>query len=270
MDASISGCPSASNRTLHALRRLFLNMTTNFYAPPSALRGGHVTLPEDEAHHARSVLRVRPGDEMTVVDGQGGWHRVRVDHSTEGQVVGSILETRRGVGEPTVHVTVGMALLKKRRRFETFVEKAVELGVRHIVPLRTAHTERDTLRRERVRNVMIAAVKQCRRSWLPSLEPPQPLGALLEAATAEARFVCHGVDEGTPLSAALSGRDGKPSVLVLVGPEGGFSEGEVEKAIDAGCRPVSLGERRLRAETAGIVAVDAAVRDGRRSESSDP
>jgi len=245
-------------------------MTTNFYAPPSAIRGSRVLLPEEEAHHARSVLRVQAGDELNVVDGEGGWYRLRVTSlQSSGKLVGSILERRRGVGEPDVRVTVGMGLLKKRDRFETFAEKAVELGVHRIVPLRTAHAEPDTLRRERVRNVMVAALKQCRRSWLPPLAPPQSLGTLLGKMEADHRFLCHGPSARNRLRSALRKRDGARSTLVLVGPEGGFHEREVEQALESGCVAVSLGPRRLRAETAGIVAVTAAVQGERAGDAGE-
>ena len=232
-------------------------MTTNFYAPPSARRGDRVVLPEDEARHARAVLRVEAGDELTVVDGEGSWYRVAVQHAADGQVVGSIVETRHDVGEPGVDVTVGLGLLSKRSRFETFVEKAVELGVRRIVPLQTAHTEPESVRADRIRNVMVAALKQCRRSWLPALSAPQTLSEVLAEAEAECRVLCHG-SANSSLHATLRG-SASDSILVLVGPEGGFHEEEVAAAAEAGCRTVSLGARRLRAETAGIVAVSAAV-----------
>jgi 16S rRNA (uracil1498-N3)-methyltransferase len=228
-------------------------MTTNFYAPPSAFRSSRVVLPEDEGRHVRSVLRARTGDEIVVVDGEGGWYRVRIDHLSSDQVVGTVQETRRDVGEPALHLTVGLGLLTKRSRFETFVEKAVELGVRRIVPLHTDHTETDTFRYERTRKVMIAALKQCRRSRLPVLSDPQSFDSLLETTEADQRFVCQGGDDASPLSDALDGGAGN-RILTLVGPEGGFSSAEVDGAVAAGCTPVSLGRRRLRAETAGIAA----------------
>ena len=231
-------------------------MTTNFYAPPSAIRGDRVVLPDEEARHARSVLRVTAGDRMTVVDGKGGWYRVQVDHVAEAQVVGHIVESKEGVGEPEVEVTVGIGLIRKRDRFETFMEKAVELGVRRIVPLRTRHTETDTLRRDRTQKVMVAALKQCRRSLLPELAPVQTLDDLLDDSGAGRQFLCTGGEGHPPLRRAA---EGAAAVQVVVGPEGGFSEQEVAHALEAGCEPVTLGRRRLRAETAGIAAVHAVV-----------
>jgi len=241
-------------------------MTTNFYVPPAEIRGDRIVLPEAEARHARSVLRAEAGDEIVVVDGEGGWYRTQIDHVGPGQVVGHVLQTRREVGEPDVEVTVGIGLLSSRSRFETFVEKAVEIGVRRIVPLRTRHTEVESIRADRLRRVMIAALKQCRRSRLPELTAPQSLDTLLHATTADSRLLCHGAVDGTPI--ATAGATGAADeVLILVGPEGGFASFEVDAATDAGCTPVSLGARRLRAETAGLVAATAVLLpDASRSE----
>jgi 16S rRNA (uracil1498-N3)-methyltransferase len=230
-------------------------MTTNFYAPPTAIRDSRVVLPEDEARHLRTVLRGGEGDEITVVDGTGGWYRVEVTHVAPGQVVGTIAEQREEVGEPDVDVTVALGLLKKRSRFETFVEKAVELGVRRIVPLRTRRTERESIREGRLRNVMVAAMKQCRRSRLPDLADPQSPAEVLAASGAELRLVCHAGANAVPIQRAVAEAGPGASALVLVGPEGGFAPSEVDEAIAAGCTPVSLGPRRLRAETAGLAAL---------------
>lgn len=236
-------------------------MTTNFYAPPSAFRAGRVVLPDDEARHLRTVLRGEEGDEMTVVDGEGGWYRARIDHVGAEQVVGTVVEQREEVGEPPVEVTVALGLLKKRSRFETFVEKAVELGVRRIVPLQTQWTERDSIREERLRKVMVAAMKQCRRSRLPDLAGPQSIEDVLAVSDGEMRLVCHPGDESVPIQQAVNvkGAGSVESVLVLVGPEGGFSAAEEEEMISAKCTAVSMGARRLRAETAGIAALNTVI-----------
>jgi len=234
-------------------------MTTNFYAPPSAIRGRRVVLPQNEARHVRTVLRGEEGDEMTVVDGEGGWYRVEIDHLSSDQVVGTIRERRANVGEPRGHVTVALGILKKRSRFETFVEKAVELGGRRIVPLQTQRTERDSIRAERLRNVMVAAMKQCRRSWLPELTAPQTHELMLASSQAELRLVGHAGDDAIPIRQAVEKPGSAGSALLVVGPEGGLAPSELEAARAAGCTPVSLGARRLRAETAGLVALHSVV-----------
>jgi 16S rRNA (uracil1498-N3)-methyltransferase len=235
-------------------------MTTAFYAPPSAFHGDRVVLPEDEARHAAKVLRKGAGDEIVVVDGEGGWHRVQIDHVSKRKVVGTRVGTRRRVGEMGVDVTLSVGLLKNRNRFETLVEKAVELGVRRLQPLRTERTEKESIRRQRIHNLLVAALKQSGRSVLPDVPDPQPLGAVLDSASDDVRLICHEAagSEG-PLLDVLR-RTATPdtaSVHVLVGPEGGFTDTEVRTAADAGFVPVSLGPRRLRTETAGMTAAAA-------------
>lgn len=236
-------------------------MTTPFYAPPDAFHSARVVFPEDEARHAAQVLRKQPGDEVVVVDGAGGWHHVRLGHVSRRQVVGHVLETKADVGESSRPVTVAIGLLKKRSRFETFVEKAVEVGVHRIQPLKTARTERDTVRHERLQRIAIAAMKQCQRSHLPTIKTPMSFPGGLQTddgETDDRLFLCHEQQSGAPLLArALAGHTKVP-IRILIGPEGGFTDAEVETARAAGATVASLGPRRLRAETAGIVAATVA------------
>jgi len=239
-------------------------MTTPFYAPPSAFKSGRVVLPDDEARHASKVLRHTPGDEIVVVDGVGGWHRVQLDHVRKTQVIGHVVSTDEGRGELPVDVTVGFGLIKNRGRFETFVEKAVELGVACIQPLYTERTEAESIRETRTRNLMIAAMKQSERSRLPALKSPSRLDDSVFASTnpSSLNLICHeGVETARSISSlfreAVSSRGVPEAVTLLVGPEGGFTREEVDAAGEAGFQTVSLGSRRLRAETAGILATGA-------------
>lgn len=231
-------------------------MTTSFYAPPSAIQqGGYVVLPEEEAAHAVRVLRKRPGDEIVVVDGEGGWYRVRLDEVTPRQAAGAILETRRDVGEPGYDLRIGLALLNNRNRYETFLEKAVELGVSEVIPLVTHRTMKASFKPARAHKIALAAMKQCGRSRLISLAEPQPLADVLRNTSADLTFIGHelAAPEQT-LAVALDGQSSFGSLCILIGPEGGFTEDEVAEAGRAGYAPVSLGPRRLRAETAALVA----------------
>ena len=237
-------------------------MTTFFYAPPSARQGDQITLPEDEARHAARVLRKKPGDEILVVDGEGGWFRTRLEEVGKNAVTGQVVERRRDVGEPGYRLTVGMALLKNTGRFETFLEKAAELGVCAVVPLTTARTEKPHLKKARAENILVAAMKQSGRSRLVCLEEPADVQKWLAEKRADSgdvqRLICHeatGADQS--IYRALAGRPEAARMEVLVGPEGGFTEAEVATAEAAGFAPVSLGPRRLRAETAALTAAAA-------------
>lgn len=226
--------------------------TTSFYAPPSAFQGEWVTLPSDEAHHAANVLRGGAGEEVVVVDGEGGWYQIRLEEVRKSRVVGKVVNRRKDVGESPYDLTIGIGLLKNRRRFETFLEKAVELGVRRIIPFVSKRTEKEKLRRDRAERVMVAALKQTQRSRLPHLEERQVLEEVIGAGPNGLGLICHEeVDQSLTLRGAVS-EPVTGQIHVLVGPEGGFADQEVAAAADAGWQPVSLGPRRLRAETAGI------------------
>lgn len=237
-------------------------MTTAFYAPFASIRDGRVMLPDDETRHAVRALRKQAGDEIIVVDGEGGWYRVQLDHIGDRRAAGTVLQTRREVGEPAYRLTIGFGLIKNRNRFETFAEKAVELGVREIIPLHTTRTEKQGIKTDRTRNVMIAAMKQSGRCRLPALSAPTALPAVLDRYdTFDAVLVAHEAAEAAPsIRAALADASAAARMLVLVGPEGGFTDDEVGHVIRAGGQAVSLGPRRLRAETAGI-AVAVAVHE---------
>jgi 16S rRNA (uracil1498-N3)-methyltransferase len=253
------------------------------------VHGQQVMLPEDETHHAVRALRKDVGDTITVVDGAGGWYRVRLDQVGERRARGTITAARENVGEPSYHLTVAVGLIKDRNRFETFAEKAVELGVRTIVPLQTARTEKTSVRRDRLQNLFVAAMKQCGRSRLPTLAPMQSLQDWLadedegqkggnragksagnsgkkderdeddeeRARSAACRLIPHERGDGRPPVLQALQRRPLDRVRVLIGPEGGFTDDEVRQAQGAGYTPVSLGPRRLRTETAALTAMAA-------------
>ena len=120
-----------------------------FYAPPEAITGSAVTLSEEESRHARKVLRVVEGDQITVVDGAGGTHLVRINEVGKKQVSGEILTTRMDEGEPDRSLHIALGILHQPARWETFLEKAVELGCTRITPMVTARTQKTRLRRSR-------------------------------------------------------------------------------------------------------------------------
>jgi 16S rRNA (uracil1498-N3)-methyltransferase len=235
-------------------------VTTPFYAPPDAFARGFVTLPPDEARHAVTVLRHAAGDEIVVIDGVGGRHRVTLAQVGRDAARGRVTATEREAGEPPYALTVACGLVKNRGRYETFLEKATELGARRVVPLQTARTEKQGLKQPRAENILLAATKQCGRSRLPTLDAPTPFAEALDALAPEAdlMLLAHEAAAPRPLARAVADHraaHGVPDRLVVwVGPEGGFTDAEVEAAAAAGAVVVTLGPRRLRAETAAIAA----------------
>lgn len=248
-------------------------MTTPFYAPPEAYdgtsEGTRVTLPPDEARHATRVLRLGEGDTLAVVDGAGGWHDVRLDDVAKDRASGVVTATRRDVGEPGGRVVLGLAPLKSADRFETAVEKAVELGVTDLLVLRTARTLGRTPRAERMHHLAVAAMKQSLRTRLLRWHDVRlaDVGALLACLTADSEFeavtavplqpiVLHeAAADAAPLADQFT-RFG-PALVPLVGPEGGFSPDEIALAERLGWPVAPLGPRRLRAETAAVAAATA-------------
>jgi 16S rRNA (uracil1498-N3)-methyltransferase len=236
-------------------------MKHTFYAPPEAVAEGIVRFPEDEAHHAVRVLRLSTGDEVAVVDGNGNWYRTTLNVEGRRDVVGKVLDQRSLVGEPSYELTVGVGMLKSLPRFETFLEKAVELGVARVVPLVTDRSEKQRLKPKRAFQILVTAMKQCGRSRLVELAEPIKLRKWLKtlpAADNAFRAVCHESASGEyDLSRALQSAQGGQRFLILVGPEGGFSEEEIDDLNEAGFSVVSLGPRRFRTETAAMLAAAA-------------
>lgn len=229
-------------------------MTTTFYCPPSNIDGPRIALPSDEARHAVQVLRHRAGDDIEVVDGEGGWYRLRLEVAVGDSVSGRVEERRSEVGEPPYALVLGFGVIKNTSRLETLVEKAVELGVRRLVPLETERTERTRLRADRLERIVVAAMKQCGRSRRTQIDPLTALPTFLASSADGVRMICH---EATGPEQAMLGRlNDHPSgsYTIAVGPEGGFSGEELGLAQSHGFLPVHLGARRLRAETAAITA----------------
>lgn len=230
-------------------------MTTTFYVPPERITGDRLKLPEEEARHASKVLRAVSGDVVVVVDGEGGWYRVQLDHVDRSVAAGHVIERRSEVGETGYDLTIAVGIIKQRARFEVLLEKAAELGASAVVPLITDRTEKDHIRHGRLESKLVAAMKQCGRSRLVKLRKPMAYEEYLMEAAPDLALCCH--EAARPedhLLRVLRTADLRPEVALLVGPEGGLSEDEIDRAGERGWRIVSLGPRRLRTETAAIAA----------------
>lgn len=228
-----------------------------FYTQPSDVHTaeGCLLLRGDEAHHCTHVLRKKAGDEFYVVDGVGTEWTVVLDGMGEEGVRCRILEFAVRPRELAVDITLGVALLKGDH-FDFVVEKATELGVARIVPMTTARCVMAAGGRKahRWRRIAMEAMKQSRRSVCPAVDEVTAFEDVLAApASGVARIICHEASDNLWNPAAVHA----PAVWILVGPEGGFTETEVERAGMAGWDKVSLGLRRLKAETAAICALSA-------------
>ena len=221
-----------------------------FYAPPSQINNGFAELLDQEAIHASKVMRVREGDSLTVVDGEGGRYEGIVRRITKKSVQVEINHEQHS-SRPKPQFMLGMGIIKKRDRLEFAVEKAIELGAAQICLFRSEHTIKENVRMDRLKSIAVSSMKQSLQSHLCDIEVYHSLEVMMETISADNIMVAHEkVDESNDIDyQSLSAAE---KVLLLVGPEGGFSDDEIDAFIDKGADLVLLGTNRLRAETAVV------------------
>jgi 16S rRNA (uracil1498-N3)-methyltransferase len=231
-----------------------------FYLPPGSDPGTTLLLSGREAHHALHVLRVRAGEKVQVLDGEGLVRECQVSESGRDQVVLKILEKRQIPPLPR-QITLAQAI-PKGKLFESILQKATELGAARIVPLLTQRTivrldeAEDDRKLEKWRLVVIEAVKQCGSAWLPRVEAPMTIEQfLLKSSPAELPLVGslrENAQHPRIHFDAFEHKNGrKPkSVSVAIGPEGDFTDEELSALQSAGAHPITLGPLVLRTETA--------------------
>ncbi|AMR26153.1 16S rRNA (uracil(1498)-N(3))-methyltransferase [Hymenobacter psoromatis] len=210
------------------------------------------TLSEDESKHAVRVLRLPPGAPVTLVDGRGTIFAATVADANPKRC--SLYVVNQEVIAPrATYLHVAVAPTKNLDRMEWLVEKAVEVGVERLSFLRCAHSERRELKLERLEKIAISALKQSGQAYLPQLDEMLDFEAFIEEIDASATFIAHlEAGERLPLARALAST---ARACVLIGPEGDFSPAEIALALGRGVRPVTLGDSRLRTETAALAAV---------------
>lgn len=220
-----------------------------FYVPN--LASGSV-LPEEESQHAVKVLRLQAGDNITVVDGAGGYYKAVITNPHHKHCAFEITETQLEFGKRNYKLHIAIAPTKNIERLEWFIEKSTEIGIDEITPIICRHSERKVIKEERLEKIIVSAAKQSLKAYFPKLNPLCTFDQLVQKHVATQKFIAHCYEEDKRL---LQTEITKSSdVLILIGPEGDFSMEEVQKAISYGFKPVSLGESRLRTETAGVVA----------------
>jgi 16S rRNA (uracil1498-N3)-methyltransferase len=236
-------------------------MVPRLYVPSLGDEGRVIGLPADEAGHLQRVLRVRPGAAVRLFDGRGREVAARVTLVERDRVLvetGGPVDAAREWG---VHVTLAQALLKGDK-IDDVIRDAVMLGAAAIQPTMTARTEvspRAALRGGRVERwhrVAVSSAKQCGRAVVPAVYAPLPLRETLAAAAGDAvKLICVEPSAAPPMPASGLLAAAPRSAVVLVGPEGGWADEDLAVAREAGCLPISLGPRTLRADAAALVAL---------------
>ncbi len=232
-----------------------------FYAPPEAVNGEVIIFSKDEAHHAKNVLRLKENSQVIVVDGLGTAYRGLLSGmSGVKDVVVNVQNIVRNFGEPFVKLTLA-AGFSEGYKFDSVVQQGTEVGVSAFIPVITekskmkiGNASKAASRTKRLERVALSSMKQCRRSFCPSIAPFMSLDEFLKSIEQSAlNLIFHPEAAGNSYNRKEETENIR-KVNVLVGPESGFSDAEVEQAVNAGFKKVTMGPRWMRAETAAPVA----------------
>jgi 16S rRNA (uracil1498-N3)-methyltransferase len=209
-------------------------------------------LPEEESRHCIKVLRMREGDRLTITDGKGFLYDCILVEAHPKHCRVSIETENFRDKSWNFNLHIAFAPTKNMERNEWFVEKATEIGVDKITPLLCRFSERKEIKSERLSKIMVSAMKQSLQTVLPRLNEMIPFQEFISMPFSGRKFIahCYPIEKERLTRTYSKGED----ALLLIGPEGDFSEEEVQKAIEMGFEPISLGENRLRTETACLVA----------------
>ena len=222
-----------------------------FYAPE--ITTPLYTLPEEESGHCVRVLRLREGDSLHITDGRGTLYRAVVEDPHPKRCTIRIVEEHTEWEKRPYRLTIAVAPTKNIDRIEWFVEKATECGIDRIVPVLCDHSERKVIKGERLEKIAISAMKQSLKAYLPTIEPLTPLCEVLAEPFEGTKLIAHCEEDMERIFMGEKIQGGE-NVMVLIGPEGDFSREEIEAARKAGFTEISLGNSRLRTETAALAA----------------
>jgi 16S rRNA (uracil1498-N3)-methyltransferase len=221
-----------------------------FYMPEIA--GKEVILDAEESRHCIRVLRLKKNDAISLVDGKGNLFNAVLIRPDPANSKVRIVKTIREYKKRNHHLHIAMAPTKRTERFEWFLEKVTEIGIDEITPIVCARSERMSVNMERVARIIIAAMKQSRRAYLPRFNPVKDYQSFLTAITCKSKIITHCNSQDLPMITKQIIPD--TPAAVLIGPEGDFTPDEVNQAISQGFREASLGHFVYRTETAGIMA----------------
>lgn len=226
-----------------------------FFYVPNVQDNGE--LPEEEAMHALRVLRLKSGDEIMLTDGIGNFYKAEITVAATRKCVFKLLETIPQTPIWRGHLHLVVSPTKMMERMEWLVEKATEIGFDRISFSNCDNSERRVIKVKRLEKIAVSAMKQSRKAWKPIIDEIVSFDELVAESTEGLRYIAHCYEEikKVDLFNQLSMSDKDEDVTVFIGPEGDFSLSEVRKAIDAGFVSVSLGESRLRTETAALYSV---------------
>ena len=223
-----------------------------FYFASLSRQVDEFVLDENSSRHIVQVLRMKTGETLRLTDGKGLSALATIRDPNKKRCIVNITE-KQIQPAPKRRVTIALSLLKNASRFEWFLEKASELGVDEIIPLKSARTEKQQFRMQRMQSILESALIQSQQVWMPVLQEPQSIIPWMERVQADQKFIAH-CEPGAKRKLSEMIDTKLSSQLILIGPEGDFSEEEITLALQCGFMAVDLGENRLRSETAAVAA----------------
>lgn len=211
-------------------------------------------LSEEESKHAIRVLRLQIGDKVHLIDGRGGLYEAEILDPHPKRTVLTVLNVQENYQKSSYHLHIAVAPTKNIDRFEWFLEKATEIGIQEITPIICEHSERKEVKLDRLNKVIIAAMKQSLKAYIPKLNPAITFSQFCkqQESNLATKVIAHCIDsEKQFLNQVLQP---KAQYILLIGPEGDFSTTEIDQALHLGYQPISLGDARLRTETAAMTS----------------
>lgn len=232
-----------------------IEINMNLFFTPD-IKSNTYILPEDESKHIIRVLRLQSGDIINLTDGKGNLYTATIasDHPKRCELI--VTDVVSEYGKKDYSVSIAIAPTKNIDRFEWFLEKSTEIGIDHIYPIICSRSERKVIKHDRSNRVITSAMKQSLKAYHPVLHEQMDFKKFMKISYPDVRLIAHcGDDERKLLKNEI--KPGGESII-LIGPEGDFTDAELEMAVQNGFKPVSLGDSRLRTETAGIFACNTA------------
>lgn len=224
-------------------------MDTIFYCPNIRTNS---EMPDTESQHCARVLRMKEGDPLFITDGKGYFYRAQLLQANPKSCIVAIEEELPEAKGWDFNLHIAFAPTKKLDRMEWFVEKATEIGIDTFSPLNCRYSERKHINATRLEKIMVSAMKQSQKCRLPQFDEMVKFDEFIKQPFSGQKFIAHCYNSPKESLAQICQKN--TDTLILIGPEGDFSEEEVAKGIEHGFTPISLGQSRLRTETAALVA----------------
>jgi 16S rRNA (uracil1498-N3)-methyltransferase len=230
-----------------------------FYKEDLVESSADVVLDEAASKHIVQVLRMQNGEQLQLTNGKGDLFTAEIIDNNRKKCIVKVIKTSNEQHSAN-NISIAISLIKNATRFEWFLEKATEIGVSEIIPLICSRTEKTAFKFERMKSILISAMLQSQQCWLPVLHEPVPFGKLWQSSKTlpklddyQQKFIAHCLD-GAKRNLKDLNNESLSSTIILIGPEGDFTPAEIDLAVQHHFNAVSLGNTRLRTETAGIVA----------------